>query len=379
MKLGLAVGLVVVAFSSFAAYDSICPGQEWLDTDGKPIHAHGGSILTVGDTYYWYGENKEFTTGLTNIWHWGVNLYSSKDLMNWKHEGIVIPPDLKDPTSPLAPASCMDRPHILYNERTKKYVCWLKIMKPDSQGMTVMVADALKGPWTMVTQGLAPCGMSGGDFDLVKADDGKAYYYFERVHSELICADLTDDYTGVTGYYSTHAPRRAPPYVREAPAHFLKDGKHYLLTSGTTGYCPNPTEAFVADTWHGPWTSLGDPCVNDTTRTSFHSQFSSVFKVPGKKNLYIALGDRWMPAMMDLTYAECEAAYACWFKLPYDQKAYEAYEKRFAARKAEWKAAGKDCSPFGTKMARYTWLPITFENGKPTIHWRDSWKPSDFE
>lgn len=39
------------------------PGQEWLDTDGKPIQAHGGSILCADGVYYWYGENKEKTLG----------------------------------------------------------------------------------------------------------------------------------------------------------------------------------------------------------------------------------------------------------------------------------------------------------------------------
>jgi hypothetical protein len=52
--------------------------------------------------------------------------------------------------------------------------------------------------------------MNAGDFDLlINPDDLKAYTYFERVHSELICADLTDDYTDVTGYYSTHFPHPA--------------------------------------------------------------------------------------------------------------------------------------------------------------------------
>ena len=32
-----------------------------------------------------------------------------------------------------------------------------------------------------------------------------------------------------------------------------------------------------------------------------------------------------------------------------------------------------------TSRANYVWLPITFEEGKPKIHWRDSWKLSDFE
>ncbi len=366
-----------VAFGE--SYDSFRPGQEWLDTDGNPIHAHGGSIIVVDGVYYWYGENKEKTTGLDDVWHMGVNLYSSKDLYNWKKEGTIIPPTPETKGGPLHPSSCMDRPHILYNERTKKFVCWLKIMSETEQGETVMMADSLKGPWTLVRSGLHPCGMSGGDFDLVKASDGKAYYYFERVHSELICADLTDDYTNVTGYYSTHAPRLAPPYVREAPAHFMWQGRHYLITSGTTGYFPNPSEVFVADTWHGPFKSLGDPHPTDKSRTSFHSQVSSVFKVPGKKNLYIALGDRWLPELMDIAYPEVEAAYANWFGLDYDKDLYDSYERKMKTRKEEWKKAKRPCTPDATVMARYVWLPIVFREGKPVIEWHDSWRISDFE
>ena len=39
-------------------YHSIRPGQTWLDTEGKRIQAHGGSVLYWEGTYYWYGENK---------------------------------------------------------------------------------------------------------------------------------------------------------------------------------------------------------------------------------------------------------------------------------------------------------------------------------
>ena len=76
------------------------PGKVWLDTDGKRIHAHGGSILYENGTYYWYGENKEHSDGKNGVWHWGVRCYSSRDLYNWKDEGVIIPPDLNDETSP---------------------------------------------------------------------------------------------------------------------------------------------------------------------------------------------------------------------------------------------------------------------------------------
>jgi hypothetical protein len=34
----------------------------------------------VGGDFYWYGENKEFTTGETDVWTWGVRCYRSRDL-----------------------------------------------------------------------------------------------------------------------------------------------------------------------------------------------------------------------------------------------------------------------------------------------------------
>lgn len=129
--------------------------------------------------------------------------------------------------------------------------------KDGTQTETVLTADEFLGPYMKVREGLKPLNMSAGDFDLAVAPDGKAYYYFERVHSETICADLTADYTDVTGYYSTHFPHPYPPYVREATAHFVRKNKHYLVTSGTTGYLPNPSEVAVGDSWHGRIRFLG--------------------------------------------------------------------------------------------------------------------------
>lgn len=188
-----------------------------------------------------------------------MRCYASTDLYNWEDKGLIIPPEPDDPDSPLHPQQYMDRPHIIYNSRTRKFVCWLKIMHKDmTQDETVLTADHILGPYTIVRTGLHPLGMNAGDFDLaVDPWDGKAYYYFERVHSELICADLTDDYTDVAGYYSTHFPNIQPPFVREAPAHFYRKGIHYLFTSGTTGYHPNPSEIACAKTWQSDLSADG--------------------------------------------------------------------------------------------------------------------------
>jgi hypothetical protein len=359
-------------------YTSFHPGQVWLDTEGKRIHAHGGSVMYLDGVYYWYGENKEKTTGRDNIWHWGVRCYSSTDLYNWKDMGLIIPPEPDDENSPLHPSAQMDRPHIIYNRRTKKFVCWLKIMRPDSsQSEAVLTADNILGPYTLVRDHLYPLGMSAGDFDLVVAPDGKAYYYFERVHSETICADLTDDYTDVTGYYSTHFPRRCPPFVREATAHFVRRGKHYLVTSGTSGYLPNPSEVAIGDSWHGPFTVLGDPHVDDPSRTSFHSQISSVFKVPGKKDLYITCADRWLPKQMDLKYERYGRIFEAMFS---PESRDEIFTELFGAAHPDSETIAREMGGANeTRIADYVWLPIRFEGDMAYIDWKDEWSLDDYE
>ena len=169
--------------------------------------------------------------------------------------------------------------------------------------------------------GLKPLGMSAGDFDLAVVKDGKAYYYFERVHSETICADLTEDYTDVTGYYSTHFPHHeGPPYVREATAHFYRKGKHYLVTSGTTGYLPNPSQVAVGDTWHGPFRTFGNPHPEDVSNTSYHSQISS---------------------------------------FDFGRMGEQVVEN--------------------TSIADYVWLPFRFEGERAYLDWKDSWSLEDYE
>lgn len=350
-------------------YTSIRPGQVWLDTNGNRIQAHGGSIFHADGVFYWYGEDKERTEHDNGIWHWGVRAYRSTDLYNWEDLGSIIPVNEDDPEHPLHFAQLCDRPHIIYNERTKKFVCWIKIMHRDqSQSSTVLTADEFTGPYEIVASGIQPMGMNAGDFDLVvEPTDGKAYYYFERVHSELIVADLTPDYTNVTGYYSTHMPHPHPPTVREAPAHFRRGHKHYLFTSGTTGYFPNASEVAIADSYHGPWTVLGDPHIDDTTRTSHGSQICSVFKHPHKKDLYIALADRWLPHF-DPQYVDAVAA---------------SFDRYFTTQPEDFgdleTGIPPEVSTEHTATADYVWLPVRFEGEMAYLDWHDEWRIEDYE
>lgn len=344
-------------------YSSIRPGEVWLDTEGKPIQAHGGSLIEDGGRFYWYGENKERSEPGNGIWHWGVRCYVSDDLYNWTDLGLIIPPVEDDPASPLHPAQQMDRPHIIRDAQQGKYVCWVKIMG-EYQESTVLVADSLLGPYEVVRTGLRPLGMSAGDFDLVvDPDNGRGYYYFERVHSDLIVADLTSDYTDVTGTFTAHFPHDCPPDVREAPSYFRRGAKHYLITSGTSWYFPNPSEVAVADEHHGPWEVLADPHPADASGTSYRTQISSVFKHPFKADLFIAIGDRWLP---DATPEQSHLAMDLFRKMfAGDEEAHAQIDQMIAETSS-------------VANARYVWLPLRFEGEQPIIDWHDEWRVEDY-
>ena len=365
----------VASVGSAPGYRSFRPGEVWLDTAGKPIQACGSSIIQVGDTFYWYGENKERTTGKDKVWHWGMRAYKSKDLYNWTDLGTFIPPALDDPASPLHPFQFADRPHIVYNPGTRKYVCWIKFLADRFQTRTVLAADAITGPYKIVASGIRPLGMGAGDFDLVASpDDGKAYMFFERVHTEMIVADLTDDYMEFTGHYSTHLPRPGPPLTREGLAYFRRGAKHYVASSGTSGYFPNPSEVAVAETYHGPWTTIGSLDSGDRTETSFNSQISSVFKHPGKKDLYIAIADRWLGTSLsgsEFESGELSRKMRKAFANRFINKAMDAEDERLMT-----KYGGLDVN---TSLARHVWLPIRFEGERPYIEWRSEWSLDEFE
>jgi len=325
-------------------YNSFKPGQPWYDTNGNLIQAHGGNIIFHEGIFYWCGENKEKTRPDNGIWHYGVRLYSSKDLYNWTDEGIVFAPS-EDKSDPMHPLRIMDRPHIIYNKKNKQFVMWVKFAgtakEPENwsvQYMGIAVSDDITKPFKMVRT-FHPLGMQTGDFDVyVDPRDGKGYFIADRVHTEVIIADLTEDYLDVTGNYSSHLPEDGPPFAREAPAFCVRKNHYYIISSGTTGYMPNPSRAAAGRMIHGPYEDLREVCLDDIKETSFDCQFCSIFKHPFK-DLYIAVGDRWMAKTVEIN--------------------------------GELRA--------DTSEAGYIWLPIYFHGDKPYIMWQEEWKLSDFE
>lgn len=101
---------------------TITVGTQWLDTAGTPIQAHGGGFLQQTDTdgqpiYYWVGEDKSANSAGFG----GIRLYSSKDLVTWQDRGQIL--QTSTTVKGLMNAT-IERPKLLYNAKTKKYVLW---------------------------------------------------------------------------------------------------------------------------------------------------------------------------------------------------------------------------------------------------------------
>lgn len=350
---------------------AIYPGRPWRDTNGRRIQAHGGALFYEDGTYYWYGENKERTDGKNSIWTWGIRAYSSADLYNWEDIGLIIEPDLDNPDSNLFPTARVNRPHILKCEKTGKYVCWIKL-SGDGACFIVLQADAFRGPYSIVTENYRPLGMKVGDFDMVKDESGKAYLFMDADHKGIVGMELSEDFLAVKKEISRQYEGLHAPFCREGVAVFERGGKKYMLTSGMSGYIPNKSDAAVADSFTDAFVSIGNPHVEDDSNSSFNSQISQVFKVPGKKDLYISIADRWIPGYpVDAVRADMiERAIAAHYEPDKYQASPEEQKELMNSPMLE---------SADTSAADYVWLPLAFDGDRVCIKWEDEWKIEDYE
>jgi hypothetical protein len=334
---------------SLAANDKIRNGELWLDDGGKHINAHGGGILKHGDTYYWFGEHKSEHTSDALV---GVTCYASEDLLSWRNCGVAL--SVTDERGHDIERGCiLERPKVIYNKVTKQFCMWfhleLKGRGYSAARYGVAVADRPEGPYKFLYSSRAnagtwpvegspmnfdeylkrdfAAGQMSRDMTLYVDDDGKAYHIFSSEENyTLHIAELTADYLHHTGCYT----RMAPGGHNEAPAIFKHDGIYWMITSGCTGWEPNEARMFSAPSIWGPWTQHPNPCRGPRADKTFGGQSTFILTVDNAASTplqptHIFMADIWRP------------------RHPID--------------------------------ARYIWLPIEFEDGKPVVRWRDEWRP----
>jgi hypothetical protein len=307
--------------------DCFKPGQIWLDSCGNPIQAHGGGVIYSQGTYYWFGENKAGKTrpgilrGLSRVDVIGINCYSSQDLYNWKFEGIVLPAEPDDPASDLHPSKVVERPKVIYNLLTQKYVMWMHIDTADYAYARagVAISDSPTGPFHYLAS-CRPNGAMSRDMTLFQEEDGTAFHICSSENNRTMYISLlSDDYLKPTG----QVIRTFQGRFREAPAIFKHQGKYYLITSGCTGWTPNAAGYAMASSMSGPWNILANPCRGARSEETFGAQGTFVLPVVGKRGKYIFMADIW--------------------------------------------------NQHDLSDSRYAWLPIRFDGDRIVIEWLDEW------
>ena len=273
----------------------IGPGAVWKDTEGKPIQAHGGGILLSHGVYYWYGE--DHTLGYNN--KVGVSCYSSRDLRTWRRVGVVLPKEALP--AQFQDTGVCERPKVIYNQKTGKYVMWMHLDANHYSVSTagVATADQPEGPFRFMGAARPIPSSTFRDMNLFVDDNGAAYVFFSGDgNASMYAVRLNDDYTGpATPLVEGKTWARALPKAwREAPAPFKYGNRYYLITSGCTGWAPNAASVSVADHILGPWKTEGNPCVGPDAKTTFHSQSAFVIPAPGSDpGRFIFGADQWNP------------------------------------------------------------------------------------
>jgi hypothetical protein len=280
---------------------SFTPGALWPDIDGIHINAHGGGMLVVGDTVYWFGEHK-VAGRAGNRAMVGVSCYSSQDLLNWRNEGIVLPVVTDDPDHDLVQGCVIERPKVIHNPTTGQYVMWFHLELKDQGYLAARAGVAVSanptGPYTYLGSRRPDDAMSR-DMTLFVDDvdpwpDGtpKAYLFCaSEENATMHVSLLTADYLAPAGSFERIFIDR----YMEAPAVFKHEGLYYFVGSGCTGWAPNAARSAVSPSVWGPWTELGNPCVGPDAELTFQAQSTYVLPVPGKPGAFIFMADRWRP------------------------------------------------------------------------------------
>ena len=278
-----------------------------LDSDGNHIAAHSGGIIFMNGKYWWYGQTLQEEPqwkhgGATRI---GVVMYSSPNLLAWKYEGVILP---CQPSEDLDGPLRFERPKIIYNEKTGKFVMWCHyVARPGDHGVKAGTADAgvascntINGiyQWHGYHRPLRP-DMTVKDCTLFKDKDATAYFIFDSYPADrskercIHIARLSDDYLKEVEVREIPGTER-----REAPAMFKKDGYYFLITSGVSGWDPNAAKCHRATNIWGPYEELGNFCVGEQRDITFNAQSAYVFELHDAPGCFVFMGDRWRQSNM---------------------------------------------------------------------------------
>ncbi|PYH84541.1 glycosyl hydrolase family 43 protein [Aspergillus uvarum CBS 121591] len=270
------VGLIPFAQLVRASLD-IVPGATWTAAGtNKHIQAHGTGLTEVDGVYYIIGENHTSGSSFQSI-----NCYSSTNLLDWSFENELL---TLQASGDLGPSRVVERPKVIYNDNTKKYVMWLHIDDSSYAEARAGVAtsDTVCGAYTYLNAS-RPLGFQSRDLGLFKDTDGTGYLLTEDRANGLRIDRLSADYLTV----ESNVHLFTADY--EAPAVYKAGDTYFMFASQLSGWSPNDNKYTTATNLSGPWSDWADfaPSGSET----YSSQTSYVADVNG---LVMYMGDRWV-------------------------------------------------------------------------------------
>ncbi|MEO7934610.1 MAG: family 43 glycosylhydrolase [Chthoniobacterales bacterium] len=271
--------------------DTFQPGLPGLDDRGKHIQAHGGGIIRLGDTWFWFGEDRSKEND-PNFRY--VACYASKDLLHWEFRNQVM--KMSDPAN-FGPEWVLERPKVFHNAKSGKFVMYMHIdgrLTPDNPSiysvasLGVATCDTVDGDYEYVKH-FRPLGLESRDIGQFIDDDGTPYLIFEsRPSKGFYIATLSDDYLSV---------EKEVCFIQsplEGGAIVQYEGLYYAIGSALTGWWPNANKYATAERLEGPWSEFTDFAPPHTL--TYGSQSTNLVKVTGtEKTTVIYVGDRWRP------------------------------------------------------------------------------------
>ncbi|HMI02803.1 MAG TPA: family 43 glycosylhydrolase [Pedobacter sp.] len=281
----IALSFIALVTSAFGQEQKIIrPGEIWPDDQGKHVQAHGGGIILINKTYYWYGEER--SKGLDTAYRY-VSCYSSTDLVNWKFRGDVV--KMSDPEN-LGSKWVLERPKVFHNKKTGKYVMYFHLDNKSYKvaRVGIAVSDKPDGQFTYV-KSFRPLGHESRDIGQFIDDDGTAYLVFEDRPFGFRIAKLSEDYMNVEKEMSLIKAHM------EGGAIVHYNGLYYSIGSALTGWKANPNKYATAPSLEGPWTEFKDIAPPGTN--TYGSQSTMLIKVAGTKSTtVIFMADIWKPS-----------------------------------------------------------------------------------
>lgn len=287
------------------------------------INSHSGSIITVGDKYYLFGEFRESNDGKHRTANnQKITLYSSTDLINWYQ--LKDPIDLtKDPND-----YEVERPKILFDNVNNYYVLYFHVQPhrkfaPGIGLVGIAKSDEVVGPYKI--QGyyqiaknnhakVSSYSENKNSFYINKANSSyehninigqeiRDFYAFKYNNSPYLVYSAEEGFSVQIAKLDSNYLKPSGDFNRlligerhEAPVFVQHNDKQFFIFSGISGYKPSTAKVYEVNGDLTKMKYISNFVINSSQNqidTTFGAQPAFIFKCINK-NKFVFVGDKWL-------------------------------------------------------------------------------------